>query len=44
MPSRQVVDHRYLVTGFEEPGDDDAADVAGTPCDEHVHPDRPKSW
>jgi hypothetical protein len=27
------------VTSFEEPHGDDAADVAGTTCDEHIHQD-----
>jgi len=37
MPRGQVIDHRDLVAGLEQPGDDDTADVAGTTGDEHVH-------
>ena len=42
MTRREVVDHRDLVAGLEEPGDDDTADVAGPACDEDVHLDGPK--
>ena len=42
MPSREVVDHCDLVVRLEEPGGYDAADIAGTTCDKHLHLDGPK--
>jgi hypothetical protein len=42
MPRREVVDYRDVVARLEEPGYDDAADIAGTASDEHVHLDNSK--
>lgn len=39
MSRGEVVDHCDLVAGLEEPGGYDAADIAGTACDEHLHLD-----
>ena len=37
MSRRKVIDDCDCVPGPKEPGRDNASDIAGTACDEHVH-------